>query len=128
MLPREHRLSAHKDIVKVAASKRRFITPFFSVCILPGKMTATRIAFVVSTKIGKRANTRNLLKRRLRAACAVILPQIEFPLDMVVFARTSAVVYSQPRKKGIRTPPAHVMSYKEIQHQIARLLEFLKRG
>jgi len=49
-----------------------------------------RIGISISQKVSKRAVDRNLIKRRIRAACRQLLPQLPSNWSVVVVARGSA--------------------------------------
>jgi len=59
--------------------------PVLSLVYLQGK--STKIGFSVSKKIGK-AHTRNLVKRRLRAIVASLLPSLQKKAQIVFVTRT----------------------------------------
>lgn len=124
MLSRAFRLTTSKDIARVASSKRRFQTSFFSVVSAPNTLGHIRVAFVVSSKIGKRAVTRNLLKRRLRTLFKNTVALEKYAYDVVVFGRSGAITYSSPRLKGKRTPKATVVSYATLQESAQSLQKF----
>jgi len=54
----------------------------------PSTETLSRFGFVVSSAIAKRANVRNLVKRRLRAISRKT--ELKRPLDIVVYATKAA--------------------------------------
>lgn len=126
MLSRAFRLTTSKDIARVASSKRRFQTSFFSVVLVPNTLGHMRVAFVVSSKIGKRAVTRNLLKRRMRALFQDHLDFEKHGCDVVVFGRSGAITYSSPRLKGKRTPKATVVSYEILKESLPSLQKFFE--
>lgn len=125
MLSRAFRLTTSKDIARVASSKRRFQTSFFSVVLVPNTLGHMRVAFVVSSKIGKRAVTRNLLKRRMRALFQKHIDMSACSCDVVVFGRSGAITYASPRLKGKRTPKATVVSYEVLEESVPSLQKFL---
>lgn len=124
MLSRAFRLTTSKDIARVASSKRRFQTSFFSVVSAPNTLGHIRVAFVVSSKIGKRAVTRNLLKRRLRTVFRKMVDLDRYSYDVLVFGRSGAVTYSSPRIKGKRTPKATVVAYATLLESAQGLQNF----
>ncbi len=65
MLKKSNRLAKDKDIHRTIARGRAFFSPFFSIKFLafPGP---TRLTVVVSTKVFKKAVSRNRLKRIVR--------------------------------------------------------------
>lgn len=65
MLPKKHRLSKSAEVKKTTAKGRSFFNPYFVVKSLKGEGRA-KITVIVSTKVSKKAVTRNLLKRITR--------------------------------------------------------------
>jgi ribonuclease P protein component len=53
-------------------------------------LPATRFGIAVSQKVSKKAVTRNLLKRRIKAALRLLLPQIASGWSVVIGVRPSA--------------------------------------
>jgi len=67
MLPPQHRLSNFKEFSEVARHGRKYFGPHFRVSIkVLQKPTPTKVGFVVSKKVARKAASRNLLKRRMR--------------------------------------------------------------
>jgi len=72
MLPRSHRLTRNRDIVGVLRrGERRRVPPLELRVGRPSPKA--RFAFVISTKVSKRAVVRNRIRRRLRAVIAAKL-------------------------------------------------------
>lgn len=69
-------------------------------------LPVTRIGFVVSTKVSKRAVVRNQLKRRMREAVRAEVEELQPGIDIAFMAR----------------PEAAKMSYAEIRRTIIELL------
>ncbi len=118
MLPKTHRLTKSVEIQRVFSRGRRFITPFFAFNWLPNKLGITRIAFVVGVKVAKRANTRNLIKRRAREIVREHISELPLGIDLVITARSGVVTYVRPKQEGKRTPHALVADFDEIKKQI----------
>lgn len=118
MLPKTHRLTKSTDIQRVFSRGRRFITPFFAFNWLPNKLGITRVAFVVGVKVAKRANTRNLIKRRMREIVREQLSVIPAGLDIVITGRLGVVTYVRPKQEGKRTPHAFVADFDEMKKQL----------
>lgn len=93
-MPRKNSLT-HADFVRVEQAKfRRERGSLFilSYGILPGqKLAELKVACVVSKKTAARAATRNLIKRRWRAAMLECLPAVPAPLTLVFYAMKPAV-------------------------------------
>jgi len=56
-----------------------------------------RIGISISQKVSKRAVDRNLIKRRIRAACRQLLSQLPANWSVVVVARSSAMQCDYPQ-------------------------------
>jgi ribonuclease P protein component len=90
MLQRKNRLSAEKDLSRLFRKGRLFHGTVLSARVLRNSGEATRVAFVVSTKVSKRATTRNLVKRRLREAVRASLGELQPGWDIVIIVRPQA--------------------------------------
>lgn len=77
---------------------------------LKNELDISRFAFVVSTKVDKRATKRNLVKRRLREIIRLRLKKIRPGYDVLIIA-----------KKGVVD-----RNYQELEKQIEFLLEKLR--
>lgn len=87
MLPQAHRLPGHRLPV-VLRSPQIFHSPLFTLKLINRSDTKpSRISFVVSTKISKKAVTRNRLKRLLRQATHTYLNQLKPGYDLVILAK-----------------------------------------
>lgn len=109
MLPAQHRLAKTTDIATVQSRGRRFFTPFFVVKALYKPRELTRFAFIVSTKVSKKAVDRNRIKRMMRQAVRVTLANFK-PGDYVVIVK----------------PPAVKLPSLELKTEFLKLLEKLK--
>lgn len=101
MLPRSARLKRNRDFKAVYAQRRSFscatlvlYVRFRSGRAPVGVVPCSRIGFVISKKVAKRAHDRNRLKRRLREICRHrVLPRMRrnVVVDMMFAARSTAV-------------------------------------
>lgn len=88
MLPLQHRLPSY-DISRVMRSGKRVvgngITIFIdsSRTVRDGNDKNSRFAFVVSTKVDKRAVVRNRMRRVLSESVGHLLPELRVPIDVV---------------------------------------------
>jgi ribonuclease P protein component len=103
------------------------------------QVSPTRIGITVSQKVSKRAVRRNRIKRRLRAACRQLLPQLAPGWDVVITVRASSNALTTAKSQGQKSakplppPPKGVdlptsspdplgCSYKEFLQELRQLL------
>jgi ribonuclease P protein component len=93
------RLKRRQDFLKVAAARRKWVAPGFILQArvrehnehLNGDISAVRVGFTVSRKVGN-AVERNRVRRRLRAAVAEVMSKNARPdHDFVVIGRAAAL-------------------------------------
>ena len=89
MLPRQLRLKHRQDFQAVQRWGQRWSDGVLTLNIVPNGLPHSRFGFIVSRRTGK-AVTRNLIKRRLRAAVRQWLPLLATGYDVVVVARPLA--------------------------------------
>lgn len=89
MLPKTHRLRRMRDFALLSQKGRVVYGPFFTLRFRASK-EPTRIGFVVSTKLYKRAHDRNRTKRRLREAVRLLRPVWPENHDILLIARPEA--------------------------------------
>ncbi|OGY90092.1 MAG: ribonuclease P protein component [Candidatus Komeilibacteria bacterium RIFCSPLOWO2_01_FULL_52_15] len=106
MLPRDHRLRGDQQFKKLARYGRSFFGSAVHLKMVQSGQQQTRFAFVVSTKISKRAVVRNTIRRRMREIIRKELPQLKSGFDVLLIAR----------------PKAATLEYWELQGQIVELL------
>ncbi|HUT22493.1 MAG TPA: ribonuclease P protein component [Candidatus Bipolaricaulota bacterium] len=93
MLKRLHRITQKKDFDKFFGPKFRKSggysnsTPDLIIKSLKNRSEISRFAFVISTKVDKRATKRNLIKRRLREIVRARLPRISGGYDVLIIAQ-----------------------------------------
>ena len=94
MLPRASRLKRSRDFQAVYKRRSSWASAHLVLYLrhrVPREGEASRLGFVISKKIAKRAHDRNRLKRRLREISRLyLLPSVTRPCDALVVARTSA--------------------------------------
>jgi ribonuclease P protein component len=85
----KNRLRKKKDIDNVLRNKssKSAAVSFLSVRFLANELPYSRIGFVVSKKISKKAVIRNKVKRRLREISRNIIKDFEKGFDIVVFTK-----------------------------------------
>lgn len=101
MLARINRLSKTNDIVRVFKRGRFFKDSFLILKFFKNQLPVSRFAFVVSTKISKKASERNKIKRRLREAIRVNLKDIKPGFDAVLRPDTAIMKEKYGRIKEI---------------------------
>jgi ribonuclease P protein component len=77
-------LSTKQDILAVKKQGKTIRRSAFLIQALRNSQPQSRIAFIVTRKIGK-AVIRNRIKRRLRAALSLLFP-VTLPLDLLIVA------------------------------------------
>ncbi|MEK7167334.1 MAG: ribonuclease P protein component [Patescibacteria group bacterium] len=87
MLQKQHRLIKDKDFKIIFQRGRSFFIKEFGIKFLKNNLDISRFGFVISNKIAKKANKRNLIKRRLREIIRKNLPNIATGFDVVIMAR-----------------------------------------
>lgn len=116
------RLQRREDFLRVAAARRRWVTPAFILqarersreeqsgrgagnsasfvaAPLGPVQREVRVGFTVSRKVGN-AVVRNRVRRRLRAAAAAVLPaRARAGFDLVLIGRTAAMTHPFERLK-----------------------------
>lgn len=90
MLPRKYRLTAEKDFNRIFKRGRSVSGKGVGLKVAPNRLEVSRFAFVVSTKISKKAVVRNKLKRQMREVVCEVLEDIKKGMDVVVMARKDA--------------------------------------
>ena len=90
MLPAINRLKSDKDFKNIFKSGRTLENQFLRVKFLKNHKNISRFGFIVSTKISKRANIRNTLKRRLRAIVISLIKDFKTGFDIVIWPKTAS--------------------------------------
>ena len=90
MLAKTFRLNADKDYARLFAKGRAFHARGITMKAMKSKMETTKVGFVVSTKVAKKANVRNLIKRRMREVVRKHYSQLEKGLDIAFMARAES--------------------------------------
>lgn len=91
MLPRKYRLTAEKDFNRIFKHGRSVHGQGIGLKVAPNRLEVSRFAFVVSTKVSKKAVVRNRLKRQMRETVHEVLKDVKQGMDVVVMARKEAV-------------------------------------
>ncbi|MFA5022315.1 MAG: ribonuclease P protein component [Patescibacteria group bacterium] len=91
MLPARYRLTKDQDFKKINALGRAFFSTYFRVKYLANKLSYSRLAVVVSTKVSKKSTKRNRLKRQLREIIRLNRQKIKAGYDVVVSPSSRAL-------------------------------------
>ena len=91
MLAKTYRITSDGDFKKIFSSGRNFGGDVLMLKVMKTSRPVARFAFVVSTKISKRATVRNLIKRRMRAVVQKNISLFIVGVDVVVMAKVKAV-------------------------------------
>lgn len=92
MLPRQHRLSAQKDVTRVSRRGRPVFVRLLTVRALPNRLPVTRATVVAGLKVSKRSVLRNRAKRLIREAFRrEMLPRVRPGFDIVIHAKQDIV-------------------------------------
>jgi ribonuclease P protein component len=90
MLPRHLRLTRPEDFRAAAREGKRWRGPLITLAARPNGLPHSRYGFAVGKRVDKRAVARNRVKRRLREATRLMLPQLADGFDVVISARPGA--------------------------------------
>jgi ribonuclease P protein component len=84
MLSQTHRLKKKKDFDRIFKKGKGLREGFLFVKAVQNGLADSRFGFVVGQKVSKKATTRNVIKRKLRALMRERLPKITKGLDIVI--------------------------------------------
>lgn len=90
MLSAANRLRSDKEIETVFKKGRSIRGQLLGLKFTVRKEQPSRFAFIVSTKVSKKAVVRNKIKRRMREIVRPLLPQLLEPADVTVMAQNAA--------------------------------------
>jgi ribonuclease P protein component len=85
-MKRQYRLRRNSDFQRVRHLGKFYASPVMVLAFLRNELDHSRFGFVVSKRIGK-AVQRNKIKRRLREATRLRIPNIKPGFDLVFIAR-----------------------------------------
>ena len=110
MLKVAHRLKGDNNFKRLSRKGRSFFSPGLSLRVVKNQEHNSRCAFIVSTKISKKAVVRNKIKRRMREIVRNITPQIKQGYDILIIAK----------------PATLKLGYKELDSETLQLLKKAK--
>ena len=84
MLSSKYRLKRKRDFERVYKKGRASRESFLLLRFAPNDLDNDRFGIVISKKVAKKANERNIIKRRIREIIKKILPEIKNNLDVVI--------------------------------------------
>ena len=87
MLPKINRLKADKDFKKVFSNGKTVENDVIKIRFFKNLKKHSRFGFIVSNAFASKAVSRNLIKRRLRAAVYSLLKNIKPGFDVVVWPK-----------------------------------------
>jgi len=94
MLPQKNRLHLQRDIERVRSAGKVVPGELFKLRFLPGKLEVSRVCFVVSKKVSKKAVERNLVTRWARESVKNLLVSFNSVYDVAVYAQRGISAYS----------------------------------
>jgi len=110
MLPKENRLKKKKDFETIFKSGKLIKGKDILVKYLYNKEEDSKIGFIVSKKVSKKATERNKIKRRFREIIRANKEKIKKGLGIIIIA----------------LPSSKKLSFKEIDSEIKNILEIIK--
>lgn len=94
MLQKRNRLASERDFNRIFKKGKTTNGNALSVRAVRNNLPESRVAFVVSTKVSKRAVIRNKLKRRLREIVRKQATELLPGLDIVVMTKVQTLALS----------------------------------
>ena len=100
VLAKPYRLRDFRDFSRVYKQGTRHRSPCLTLCVydrlaqssdVTPELSFIRIGVTVGYKVSKRAVIRNRIKRRIRAACRHLLPDLIPGKDVVITARSASI-------------------------------------
>ena len=111
MLKKANRLTKSKEIAEVLKKGKAAYWPILMVKFLKNDLPYSRYAIIVSNKVSKRANKRNLIKRRIREIMRLAMSQVKKGYDAVIIASPKII-----NKQG------KVIKYQELEKFLKTVL------
>jgi ribonuclease P protein component len=86
MLPKTNRIKKKKDFEVIFKKAKSFRNNLFILKVIENRLGINRVGFVVSSKVSKKAVTRNKVRRRLAQIMKTKISNIEAGIDLVFIA------------------------------------------
>jgi len=104
MLSRKYRLARNKDFARVSQQGKAIFGREISLKWTKNNLSYSRFGIVVSLKVDKKANVRNKIKRRIRAALKEYLVQLVQGYDFLILTRAEIkeLDYSQIKDRMLK--------------------------
>jgi len=87
MLPKENRLHLDKEIKALAKSGQSFFLPEMVIKYKANQENITKVGFIVSTRVDKKAVARNKVARQFREVLRDLLPQLKTGYSILIIAK-----------------------------------------
>ncbi|MFA6307540.1 MAG: ribonuclease P protein component [Patescibacteria group bacterium] len=87
MLPKENRLHLDKEIKDLVKSGQSFFLPELVIKYKANQEQLSKIGFIVSTKVDKKAVSRNKVARQLREVVREALPKLKTGYSVLIIAK-----------------------------------------
>lgn len=110
MLPQARRLKKEKDINRVLKGGKTFKEAFLSLRVAVNQAGDSRFGFVVSSRVAKKATSRNRIKRRMSETIRLRLPRIKKGFDALI----------------LTFPGTDKLSFSELEETLDKLLQKAK--
>lgn len=91
MLAKKYCLKRKKDFQEATQKGKKIEGDFLVLKFLRNSLDVTRIGFVVSQKVSKKASSRNKIKRRLRETIKINLPNLKPGYDLIFFTKKGII-------------------------------------
>ena len=99
MLSKEYRLTKDKELKTVFSSKKGVFDQACGIKIRSTDLPNSRFAFVVGTKVSKRAVDRNRIRRQYREIVRSFLPEVKGNQDVILLAGKASLNLSFEEKE-----------------------------
>ena len=87
MLPKENRLHLDKEIKDLVKSGQSFFLPELVIKYKANHEHISKVGFIVSTKVDKKAVVRNKVARQLREVVRELIPELKTGYSVLIIAK-----------------------------------------